>query len=191
MFSDRLIIALDNYVCLGSHIGVAGIVHIVGLCIVSLTLGMLVRALLLFAIVGALVAGFRVAVFFDVTKLPAFFALGLVKVAALTSIMAIPATVVAVLLLTRGMIVIGRAVIAVHVRARAVVAVSIAIFRGGRLLLSMGLVSLVLLLDQPYQSLAINVPIWVPIGLIDAALDIRPSELIPRTREHGCDDTLE
>jgi len=116
--------------------------------------------------------------------------LGLVKVAALTSIMAVPATVLAVLLLIRGMIVVGRAVIAVHVRARAIVAVSIAIFRGGCLFLSTGLVSLVLLLDQPYQSLAVNMPIQVPIGLIDAALDIRPCVLVPRTRERRHNDML-
>ena len=105
--------------------------------------------------------------------------------------MAVPAIVVAVLLLIRGMIVVGRAIVVVCVGARAVVSVSIAIFRGGHLLLSMGLISLVLLFDQPYQSLAVNVPIQVPIGLIDAALDIRPSELIPGTREHGHNDMLE
>ena len=148
-------------------------------------------ALFLFATEGALVTRFQVTVLLDMPELPALFALGLVKVAALTSIMAVPAAVIAVLLLTRGTILIGRAVVAVRVRARAVVSVSVAIFRGGRLLLSMGLVSLVLLFDQPYQSLAVNVPVWVPVGLIDTALDIRPSELIPRTRERGRDDALE
>jgi len=101
---------------------------------------------------------------------------------------------IAVFLLMRGTIVVERAVGAVRIRvARAVsvVSITITIFRGGPLLLPMGLISLVLLFDHAYKALAVNQLVRVLIGLIDTALDVRLGVLVPRVWKHGCDDMLE
>ena len=101
---------------------------------------------------------------------------------------------IAAFLLARGTIVVGRVVGAVRIRvARAVSAVSITvtIFRGGPLLLPMGLISLVLLFDHAYKALAVDQLVQVLIGLINTALDVRLGVLIPGAWKHGHDDMLE